>query len=344
MEARPLDPTDSRSALLTTGGMDDPLLPKLLDAINRAQEIEITVAFIRISGLKLLFGALFDAVDRGASIRVLTSDYLDVTDPQALRELMLLKERGADIRIYQCNGQQSFHMKSYIFIHTCDGESIEGSAYVGSSNISKAALTTGHEWNLCLQCNGNQDDPYTFQFIHIRRQFHEIFNQELVQPLSHSWIDSYLKRRRQTKLIAVEAEELVEAPTPSEIQLEALQALQATREEGYKRGLVVLATGLGKTWLAAFDTQQCQAEKVLFVAHREEILLQAQQTFVKIRPDAHTGFYNGKQRNTKGRICCLPLSRRWVEKPICNSSIKIISIILWSMNSTTLMQKPIEIF
>uniref|UniRef100_UPI0021490CF5 phospholipase D-like domain-containing protein n=1 Tax=Endozoicomonas sp. ONNA1 TaxID=2828740 RepID=UPI0021490CF5 len=173
MEARPLDPSypiDNNSALLTTGGLNDPLLPKLSDAINRAREIEITVAFIRISGLKLLFGALCDAVDRGAVIKVLTSDYLDVTDPQALRELMLLKERGADIRIYQCDGQQSFHMKSYIFIHTHDGDVIEGSAYVGSSNISKAALTTGHEWNLRLQCKGDSDDLYVQQFAHIRQQ------------------------------------------------------------------------------------------------------------------------------------------------------------------------------
>lgn len=300
MEARPLDlqySTENNSALLTTGGLDDPLLPKLIDAINRAQEIEITVAFIRISGLKLLFGALCDAVDRGTTIKVLTSDYLDVTDPQALRELMLLKERGADIRIYQCDGQQSFHMKSYIFIHTPDGDFVEGCAYVGSSNISKAALTTGHEWNLRLQCKGNADDLYVQQFSHIRFQFDEIFSHSLVQPLSHEWIDSYLKRRRKMRLVAVETEELIEAPTPSDIQTEALQALQQTRLDGYQRGLVVLATGLGKTWLAAFDTQQCEAEKVLFVAHREEILMQAQQTFVRIRPDARTGFYNGKVRN-----------------------------------------------
>ncbi|WP_448216469.1 DEAD/DEAH box helicase family protein [Endozoicomonas sp. 2B-B] len=300
MEARPLDPSypiDNNSALLTTGGLNDPLLPKLRDAINRAREIEITVAFIRISGLKLLFGALCDAVDRGIVIKVLTSDYLDVTDPQALRELMLLKERGADIRIYQCDGQQSFHMKSYIFIHTHDGDFIEGSAYVGSSNISKAALTTGHEWNLRLQCKGDSDDLYVRQFARIRHQFHEIFRHNLVLPLSHDWIDSYLKRHRKMRLVAVEAEELIEAPTPSDIQTEALQALQQSRLDGYQRGLVVLATGLGKTWLAAFDTQQCKAEKVLFVAHREEILMQAQQTFVRIRPDARTGFYNGKQRN-----------------------------------------------
>uniref|UniRef100_UPI0021477B45 DEAD/DEAH box helicase n=1 Tax=Endozoicomonas sp. ONNA1 TaxID=2828740 RepID=UPI0021477B45 len=125
----------------------------------------------------------------------------------------------------------------------------------------------------------------------------EIFRHSLVLPLSHDWIDGYLKRRRKMRLVAVESEELVEAPTPSDIQTEALQALQQSRLDGYQRGLVVLATGLGKTWLAAFDTQQCKAEKVLFVAHREEILMQAQQTFVRIRPDARTGFYNGRQRN-----------------------------------------------
>ena len=300
MEARPLDPhlpPDHNSALLTTGGLDDPLLPKLIDAINRAKEIEITVAFIRVSGLNLLFPALTDAVDRGANVKVLTSDYLDVTDPQALRELMLLKDRNADIRIYQCDGQQSFHMKSYIFIRTHDGEQVEGCAYVGSSNISKAALTSGHEWNLQLMCKGQSDDPYVQQFAHIRSQFKGIFSHRLVSPLSHEWIDQYLKRRRKMRLVAVEAEELIEVPTPSDIQTEALQALQQTRRDGYQRGLVVLATGLGKTWLAAFDTQQYKAEKVLFVAHRQEILLQAQKTFVRIRPDARTGFYNGQQRD-----------------------------------------------
>ncbi|WP_252180369.1 DEAD/DEAH box helicase family protein [Endozoicomonas sp. 4G] len=296
MDVGPIGPPSF--ALLTTGGLDDPLLPKLVDAINRARKIEITVAFIRSSGLELLFKALSDAVERGIATRLLTSDYLDVTDPQALRRLMLLKEQGADIRIYQCDGQQSFHMKSYIFIHTEKDDFVEGCAYVGSSNISKAALTTGNEWNLRLQCSGYLDDLYVQQFAHIRLQFHEIFSHELVQPLSHEWIDSYLKRRRKMQLVAVDAEEFIEAPpTPTEIQTEALQALQQTRNNGYQRGLVVLATGLGKTWLAAFDTQQCRAEKVLFVAHRKEILIQAQQTFVRIRPDARTGFYNGEERN-----------------------------------------------
>ncbi len=303
MEARPLYPEIHNAALLTTGGKDDPLLPRLIEAINRAVEIEITVAFIRSSGLKLLFGALADAAQRHTVLKVLTSDYLDVTDPVALRELMLLKERGADARIYQCDNQHSFHMKSYIFIHTNTDEWIEGCAYVGSSNISKAALTTGHEWNLKLACEGKAEDIYVRQFNHIRHEFNSIFNHRLVKPLSHQWIDAYLKRRQKTRLVSVdESIEQSVTPAPSEIQLKALQALQQTRLNGFQRGLVVLATGLGKTWLAAFDAVQCKAKRILFVAHREEILLQAQKTFVNILPEAHCGFYNGKQRNSEANL------------------------------------------
>ena len=86
-------------------------------------------------------------------------------------------------------------------------------------------------------------------------------------------------------------------PQPHPIQVQALDALDECRSEGYSRGLVVLATGLGKTWLAAFDAERCGARRVLFVAHREEILQQAAQTFLRIRPTAKVGFYIGQQRN-----------------------------------------------
>ncbi|UYM16352.1 DEAD/DEAH box helicase family protein [Endozoicomonas euniceicola] len=282
--------------LLISGGHNDPLLPKLIDAINRARVIDITVAFIRVSGLKLLFGALCDALERGAELRILTSDYMDVTDPQALRELMLLKDRKADIRIYENDGQQSFHMKSYIFIRTHDNNFIEGCAFVGSSNISKAALTSGHEWNLQVECSAPIETSEARQFQAIRKEFQSIFQHELVHELDHIWIDEYIKRRKTTQLVAVDSEQPFELPSPTDIQLEALQALQASRQKGYQRGLVVLATGLGKTWLAAFDSEQSNSNRVLFVAHREEILIQAQRTFVQIRPNAKNGFYNSKQK------------------------------------------------
>lgn len=133
---------------LVTGGQSDPFLSQLLDAINQATEIDITVAFIRQSGLDLIFDALRDAMDRRVLIRVLTSDYLDVTEPQALRRLMLLAERGADVRIFSTAGDPSFHIKSYIFLRRDGEDFFDGCAFVGSSNISNMALTRGLEWNL----------------------------------------------------------------------------------------------------------------------------------------------------------------------------------------------------
>ncbi|WP_419832370.1 DEAD/DEAH box helicase [Endozoicomonas atrinae] len=132
--------------------------------------------------------------------------------------------------------------------------------------------------------------------MNIHQQFQSIFHHPLVKPLSHRWIDRYIDRRLKPQLLSVDPEVPLETPTPSNIQTEALQALHASRQAGYQRGLVVLATGLGKTWLAAFDARQCKAKRILFVAHREEILLQAQQTFIRILPKAHSGFYNGRER------------------------------------------------
>ena len=133
---------------LITGGSDDPFLPHIRAAIRQASEIEIAVAFIKSSGLKLIYPALEEAVvERQARLSVLTSDYLDVTDPQALRDLMLLVDRGADARVFCAGAGQSFHLKAYIFAGGKVGSSQEGVAFVGSSNISHPALTSGIEWN-----------------------------------------------------------------------------------------------------------------------------------------------------------------------------------------------------
>ncbi|MEA3303696.1 MAG: DEAD/DEAH box helicase family protein [Pseudomonadota bacterium] len=280
---------------LVTGGKSDPFLPQLLDAINEATEIDITVAFIRQSGLSLIFDALRDAMERNASIRVLTSDYLDVTEPQALRRLMLLAERGADIRLFSTAGDPSFHIKSYIFLRR-NGETLfEGCAFVGSSNISNMALTRGLEWNLRVDYPADST-----KFLEILGKFEALFSDARVFPLTHAWIDDYVARRKVSlRLVTGEQEEELLPATPTEIQAEALAALQATRAEGYRRGLVVMATGLGKTWLAAFDVQQVKARRVLFVAHREEILIQAEDTFARIQPQASLGYYTGKAKDSE---------------------------------------------
>ncbi len=290
--------TTKTSHSLISGGKSDPFLPQLLKAINFATEIDITVAFIRRSGLDLIFDALKDAMDRGSVIRVLTSDYLEVTEPQALRHLMLLAERGADVRLFSTLGDPSFHIKSYIFLRR-DGEAIlDACAFVGSSNISNMALTRGLEWNLRVDYPEESE-----KFTEIHRKFAALFSDERVFPLTHAWVDDYTARRKVVlRVVSGEPEEESLPATPTEIQAEALVALQASRADGFRRGLVVLATGLGKTWLAAFDVQQLKVKRVLFVAHREEILMQAEETFVRIQPEASIGYYTGKTKQREADI------------------------------------------
>lgn len=292
---------------LSSGGAADPLLPRLIQAINHASEIEISVSFIQPSGLDLLFDPLFDAVQCGAKVTLLTSDYLSITHPVALRRLMLLTERGAVCRVFEC-GEHSFHMKSYIFVRSNQEEIIEGCAWIGSNNISRTALVASHEWALRHDFELPKSSHAAIEFGHIRQQFAAILHHPNSQELTHSWIDHYLERYQKAKqqygtAMLVDSQEIQpEPPTPNPVQVEALTALNATRVQGFSRGLVVLATGMGKTWLAAFDVLQTQSEKVLFVAHREEILLQAEKTFSQLMPNAKTGLYNGSMQNSEASL------------------------------------------
>ncbi|MBF7730734.1 DUF3427 domain-containing protein [Pseudomonas sp. N040] len=299
---------------LVTGGESNHFLPQLCAAINTSSEIELAVAFIKSTGLRLLLPDLLAALTgngecftepdvetagfKPAQVRIITSDYLDVTDPEALRRLMLLQEQGAEVRVYESAGS-SFHMKAYLFTRkTVDGK-LQGQAFIGSSNISRQALTDGLEWNYRI------DYPKDAGFLEARSQFEQLFGHPRAKPLTDAWIDAYEQRRiAPPRAIAPGSNEVEPPPLPTQVQVEALKALASSREEGYQRGLVVLATGLGKTWLSAFDAQQFGARRVLFVAHREEILNQAAETFLRIRPGIRVGFYQGQQRDSQVDVLC----------------------------------------
>ena len=285
----------SASSFLTTGGSDH-FLPKLIFAINNAKKIDIAVAFVRETGMRLLIPSLREALERGANIRILTCDYLQITDPGALRYLLLLKEpanqqQGANVKIFESK-HKSFHMKAYIFTQDDQHKSC---AFIGSSNITKSALTTGLEWNLRVD---QAENPQRFK--EICHQFESIFEHKQSVELTHAWVAHYQQHYKEPNLrtaaVVPGADEQEKPATPNDIQLEALAELAQSRDAGNRRGLVVLATGMGKTWLSAFDTQQMNAKRILFVAHREEILYQAEETFVRIHPAAKVGRYTGKRK------------------------------------------------
>ena len=290
---------------LATGGMDDPFLRHLIPLFARATDVAILAAFVRHSGLHLLRRHVFLALARGARVRLLTGDYLQITQAAALTALLkwteasaALTEDGAEAehprgtfeaRIVEAaaleGGTRAFHPKSW----RLEGPGF-GAAFVGSSNISDSALLTGVEWNLRVD---RYHDPDAYRAV--TSAFEHWWARAL--PLSASWIEDYDRRAQQTAaslpvFFDQEDTELLDLPPPPHsIQREALAALQKSREnEGRRRALVVLATGLGKTYLAAFDIAawaeaRGRLPRVLVLAHREEILLQTEKTLRHVLRD-----------------------------------------------------------
>ena len=151
-------------------------------------------------------------------MRIVTSDYLDVTDPEAMRLLMLLQEQGAQVRVFETSGS-SFHMKAYLFARYVDDFHLHGTAFIGSSNISRQALTDGLEWNYRV------DYPADDGFLEVRARFEDVFRHKKTIPLSDDWIDSYEARRTlPSRPVALGSDEKEAPPNPTPIQVEALKA------------------------------------------------------------------------------------------------------------------------
>jgi superfamily II DNA or RNA helicase/diadenosine tetraphosphate (Ap4A) HIT family hydrolase len=274
-------------------GEDDPLLPHLLAHLDRATAVDVCVAFVQLSGLRLVEERFRDLLNRGGKIRFLTGDYLDITDPQALLELLDL-EGKIELRVFQTRGV-SFHPKSYIF-HFSDGTT---TALVGSSNLTGSALKAGIEWNYRVVTSANAKG-----IAEVLSAFDRLFHHPSTQPVSGEWIKEYAARRRTQALPenSIGSDSPERPPEPHLVQTEALNALERSRADGNSAGLVVLATGLGKTWLSAFDSNRPGFERVLFVAHREEILNQAIGVFRRIRPNATLGRYTGTDKVSDSEV------------------------------------------
>ena len=235
--------------LLSTGD-EKPLWPLLASDLARAQRLDIAVAFVMPTGVQRLYSHLEDHLGRGGVIRLVTGDYLDVSDPDALQRLLDLQtvyspERVA-LRVFVA-GRCSFHPKSYILSDARGG----GAAYVGSSNLSDSALLAGIEWNYRVIAARDRRG-----FDRVRQAFEALFRHAGTRALDADWLAAYRGRRKHsTSPVEQVTDELPEqplpAPVPNAIQTAALIALEATRASGYRAGLVVLPTGVGKTWLAA---------------------------------------------------------------------------------------------
>lgn len=289
------DASTPHARALISGG-EDPLLAHLVPHIDQAHHVDVAVAFILESGARLLQPHLQDLLDRGGRLRLVAGDYLDVTDPDALRRLLDL-EGDRQLWMFVTKGR-SFHPKSWIL--SADGR--DAVAIVGSSNLSETALRTGVEWNYRVSSGIDAEG-----WRDVQESFEDLLASPQLEPLDDDWIDHYEKRRRlgpqpaaPDGIAELPAEPPPPPPEPHGVQRDALTALTATRALGYRAGLVVLATGLGKTWLGAFDS--AAFERVLFVAHRDEILNQATDTFRRIRPHSRLGRFSGQRRDMDAEV------------------------------------------
>lgn len=286
------------------------LVERLLTLNKNATSISWITAFAMESGVKLVLPSLQQAHDRGAEIKILVGDYLYITQPKAL-QLLVEKLPNAELRMYQSNGL-SFHAKAYLY-------RLEQSEHiiVGSSNLSKTALKNGVEWNLSAPSAVSSTiyDEAMEQFTALFYSYNTFtLNQESVKMYAMHYEEANAVLPLSSKWEAVNEQEVMfgteKAPietvneettpylvevAPRPAQQLALGALDETLAEGYDKALVVLATGLGKTYLSAFYAKKYP--RVLFIAHRDEILQQAMKAFQTVYPTKTAGFYNSMAKD-----------------------------------------------
>ena len=262
-------------------------------SILKADKIDIIVSFLMESGVRMILKDLKAALDRGVKVRILTGNYLGITQPSAL--YLIKKELGnrVDLRFYN-DKERSFHPKSYIFHYENAGE-----IYIGSSNISRSALTSGIEWNYRFNSLSDKKNFSLFYdtFLDLFENHSIVIDDEELTRYSKNWHKPAVsKDLAKYDDLEDDTDTKVEVLfQPRGAQIEALYALEDSRSEGARKGLVQAATGVGKTYLAAFDS--AKYERVLFVAHREEILKQAAVSFKNVRHSDDYGFFYGKQKD-----------------------------------------------
>jgi superfamily II DNA or RNA helicase/HKD family nuclease len=279
--------------LFTAGKGSPSLLQEIRCELASADQVDILVSFITVSGVRKLQDVLQQITAMGAQgqtatrLRILTTTYTGATEAKALDELARLP--GCEVRVSLDGRRTRLHAKAWIF----QRQSGFGSAYVGSANLSGAALTGGLEWTVKLT-----------------QRAQEALFARAVAHFETLWSDSEFQRydpdnadHRQALTAALGRESFGSESAasisffdlqPKTYQQEMLEQLAAERSHGRCRNLLVAATGTGKTVVAAFDYRNtCSAiggrPRLLFVAHREEILRQAQRTYREVLRDPEFG-------------------------------------------------------
>ena len=275
----------THSELFTGGNVGLSLESELKKEILSANRIDFLVSFIKFKGIIILEEALKDFTDRGGKLRVITTTYMGASDYKAIQ--LLSKLRNTEVKISYNTGNERLHAKAYLFYRNTGFHT----GYIGSSNFSRSALTDGLEWNLKVT---------TKEVSHIIDKFQKTFD-SYWESEDFEMFDDEINREKLITSLQKGTNPTLDIGTsaffdlkPYPFQKEILEKLEVERAvHNRNRNLIVAATGTGKTMISAFDykrfKQQNESAKLLFLAHRKEILTQSLATFRGVLKDNNFG-------------------------------------------------------
>ncbi len=253
--------------------------------LQECESFYFNVAFINFSGIQLLLDVFKDLEEKNIKGKILTSTYLNFTQTKALEKIKEFK--NIELKIYDSNiSNIGFHSKSYIFEFKDNYKIV-----IGSSNITSSAFKSNIEWN--VKTVSKKDDKF---LLDVLNEF------ETLWKSSYQVDEEFLKEYEEflkTQKKEFKSFSLNQIKT-NFMQEKALEKLENLRNKGENKALIIAATGTGKTYLSAFDVKNFKAKTILFLVHRENILIKAKQSFEEILPHINSfGLYTGnkKERN-----------------------------------------------
>lgn len=261
------------------------LLIELLQELQTCKRFYFAIAFITQSGLICLKECLKLLQEKNITGDILTTDYLYFNQPKALQELQ--QYPNLNIRIYT---KENFHIKGYIF-----EQNDYYTLIVGSNNLTQTALKSNKEWSLKINSLANGA-----LINNTLSQFQQMWQEAM--PLTDIWLKQYADKYHSLQKLKREfatAQENISTNdiAPNKMQQEALKALAKLQQDNKQKALLISATGTGKTYLSAFAVKKANPKRLLFLAHREQILKQACKTFAKIIPDIQYGILSANHKD-----------------------------------------------